>query len=369
MRGSFVLGILGGVFGILVGLVVLVLAGTSEALSPWLGEDTRRIVGQLYVQTFVALLGGVLGIIGGAIGRKIGGVILMLASLFVLVGGGLFGILPFILLLVGGVLSFREAKHEIALSNAEGYGTVGRGKSNTHGLSCPRCSSTDMIKLDDEVYECWNCGLRFKNVREPSRGIFKWIAVSVMFFMLGAILGYGAGSAATTKTITNTVTVDVGVMNTQTIRDQTPGGGLRTVGLTESCQVSFSSRKFEFSILQYIRGKEADDEIQNANPFNPKPETGFEYVLIKIRLSHLSVQGSSDTISIGPYDFILYADGVGYKAEIFLVYPEDKKMLEFVDLFPGGRVEGWILFEVPEKTSLMLTFTPLSIKPQCFIRL
>jgi len=63
---------------------------------------------QLYAQVGIGILGGAMGLVGGAIGKKIGGVLLIVGSFLSLIAGGLFGILPFILLLIGGILALKE---------------------------------------------------------------------------------------------------------------------------------------------------------------------------------------------------------------------------------------------------------------------
>lgn len=108
MRGSFVLGILGGIFGILIGFGVLLFAGLTESFEEVGFLEPSGEVQQLYTQAGVAIFGGILGIAGGAIGRKIGGALLIVGSIMTLLGAGAFGVLPFVLLIIGGVLALRE---------------------------------------------------------------------------------------------------------------------------------------------------------------------------------------------------------------------------------------------------------------------
>jgi len=107
LRNSFVLGILGGIFGILIGFGTLFFGVFVESAERAGLVESRGLGEQLYAQAGVAVIGSILGIIGGAIGRKAGGVLLILGSFMALIGEGLFGILPLILLLLGGILALR----------------------------------------------------------------------------------------------------------------------------------------------------------------------------------------------------------------------------------------------------------------------
>jgi hypothetical protein len=95
MKVSFVLGIMGGIFSLLSGVLVLFLAGASaSSVTPYVAF------------VFVA---GILGIIGGIMGKRTGGIILIVVG----VGGALvalspFSVLSFILMIIGGTLAIRE---------------------------------------------------------------------------------------------------------------------------------------------------------------------------------------------------------------------------------------------------------------------
>jgi hypothetical protein len=85
---SFILGVVGGVFVILV--VLLYTFFTS-------------------VFPYGFLIAGIVGIVGAAVGKKLGGALMIAAGVSALIlGGFLYGILPLILLLVGGIIALRE---------------------------------------------------------------------------------------------------------------------------------------------------------------------------------------------------------------------------------------------------------------------
>lgn len=100
MRRSFLLGVLGGIFSFLMGILAFFVMV--------IGQANGAVDTDLTINVILAFLAGTLGIVGSAIGNKRGGVILVISAVLALIATSLFGIPPFILLLVGGVLAFRE---------------------------------------------------------------------------------------------------------------------------------------------------------------------------------------------------------------------------------------------------------------------
>lgn len=106
VKGSFVSGIIGGIFAILVAMLGVVLTHSVFTIAGPLGSDL------LYTLAGICAVEGFLGITGGVLGKKLGGDLMVAGSVLALIGGILFGfplgVLPFILMLVGGVLALRE---------------------------------------------------------------------------------------------------------------------------------------------------------------------------------------------------------------------------------------------------------------------
>ena len=101
---EMVLGILGGAFGILAALSVAFLGGLGESVGAFGYE-------KLYQSAAAGLLLGILAIIGGAVvnkNNKVSGALMLISAIFGLVAMGLFWVLSFILLLVGGILALRS---------------------------------------------------------------------------------------------------------------------------------------------------------------------------------------------------------------------------------------------------------------------
>jgi hypothetical protein len=97
------LGVSGGIITFIVAGIEIVLGSFGQAFNlPNTGVFPALIA--------LIFIGGTLGIVGGAIGKKGGGIIMIIGGILALIGAGLFGILGLVLLVVGGALAFREAR-------------------------------------------------------------------------------------------------------------------------------------------------------------------------------------------------------------------------------------------------------------------
>jgi len=102
LRSSLGLGIAGGIITFIMAGVEIVVGSFGQAFNlPMAGAFPALIFG--------SMVGGTLGIVGGAIGKIPGGVLMIVGGILALIGAGLFGILGLVLLVVGGGLSFKEA--------------------------------------------------------------------------------------------------------------------------------------------------------------------------------------------------------------------------------------------------------------------
>jgi hypothetical protein len=102
MRSSLALGLAGGIIAFLVGGFEYVFGAFSVAFGIAHGLVLLYLTG-------VSFVGGNMGIVGGAIGNRKGGIIMIIGGALALIGSGIFGILGLVLLVVGGGLAFREA--------------------------------------------------------------------------------------------------------------------------------------------------------------------------------------------------------------------------------------------------------------------
>jgi len=106
VKVSSVFGIIGGIFAVLAAMLGIVVTHSIFIIAGPLGGDL------LYASAGICAVGGFLGIAGGVSGKKLGGALMVVGSICSLTGGILFGfllgVLPFILMLVGGVLTLTE---------------------------------------------------------------------------------------------------------------------------------------------------------------------------------------------------------------------------------------------------------------------
>lgn len=300
-RGSFLLGVIGGVFGILIGIGLLLFGSLVASF----GIIELQ---QVYVLVAFETLGGVLGILAASIGRKTGGIILLVASFMTLIGAGLFGILPFILLLLGGIFAFREVR-----------------------------ATTTPIQ---------------KHALTTGKGKRKWILFGVGIFLLVLILSAATNQAGRTKS-------EDGL--------GPAGDNRKTTGITTQTTafaqvkancVGFLGSRYEVSVVDFIRGEKASKEVFVWGGV----EKGFELVLVKVGFTYLAGQG---LMSIFPTSFKAYVDGVGYSPELFIRLPYDKPRFQYVDLIPGGKTEGWIVFKVPQNREMKIAYEELG--RLCFV--
>jgi len=107
-----VLSILGGISGIVVGLILIVLAFSTNYMDYSHIPDYSYYGPEFWSLLFgvTSLSGGVIGIVSGVIFKyytKIASILALIASVFCLIGGiVIFGIIGFVLLLVAGILGF-----------------------------------------------------------------------------------------------------------------------------------------------------------------------------------------------------------------------------------------------------------------------
>jgi hypothetical protein len=107
MGKAFWIGIIGGIFGILGAVVTIMIQSLSDAFNATSGAS-------LYYNAAGAIIFSIVGIAGGVLEtRKILGAVLMIIGAFgVLISISLFGVLTFILFLVGGILILMQKKEQ-----------------------------------------------------------------------------------------------------------------------------------------------------------------------------------------------------------------------------------------------------------------
>lgn len=117
----------------------------------------------------------------------------------------------------------------------------------------------------------------------------------------------------------------------------------------------FASMGWEVRVLEVVRGDVAAQAMRDANRFNDEAAPGAEYVLVRLHVKSVHPDQASHQIRGG--DFRL----VGSKRTEYMspgqVEPEPRLEAE---VFAGGEVEGWIVFQVAkDEDQLILIWDPL----------
>lgn len=107
MSKAFWLGIIGGIFGILAAVLVVLIGGIGEAFN-------ATGASALYANAAGAFVFSIVGIAGSVLERRklISAALMIVGGLGVLIAISLFGVLSFILFLVGAILILMRKKEE-----------------------------------------------------------------------------------------------------------------------------------------------------------------------------------------------------------------------------------------------------------------
>jgi uncharacterized membrane protein len=109
LRDILALSVIGGVFGMLIAFAISAFGSfvTTMKEYQWFKAGSGE---ELQIRAGVLILGSIIGMVGGAIGRKIGGILLIVSAVMTLFADVIFVILPFTLFVIAGVMAFREKK-------------------------------------------------------------------------------------------------------------------------------------------------------------------------------------------------------------------------------------------------------------------
>jgi|GEM_PF-610050 len=427
MRAGLVLGIVGGILALffsIVGYFVFFLGYTiATSLSGGEAPNPSMYAGLAWSGIF----GSIFSILGGILTarwRKIGVSFMLMGTLLILntlVNGFMFyflNVAPFLLVFSGTVYEFVKRTPSKRIPRVGGTGTVLQPVIISSQMICKNCGAENPLKTKTcracgvRLYEelpgrrcpacnaplklasilgpghimCNVCYSEFQLVSVPGAyrptpeehlfakktkfGRRTKIAVAgVAVFLLFLII---AGFSASTQRqpsqgllTTNTQKTQQPTPTTITTTPATRGSLSNPALVGEPVTVKAYGRTVEITVLDFTRGEEANEEIKNANLFNPSPDEGYEYALVKVRVKYTKGDG---TATIGIFNFKAFVKGSGYDPK-FAIYPQNKPEFKSVTLVQGGVSEGWILFEVPKDDEILVSFSDLFSGPLCFIKL
>jgi len=129
-------------------------------------------------------------------------------------------------------------------------------------------------------------------------------------------------------------------------------------GVTQDQPVPFgqvaTGEDWQIIVLDVLKGDAAWDKIVEENQFNDPPESGMEYIMVRLRARYIGFDEHGDYISDTPFT-IRTNSGTEFEAPSLV----DPKPTLADTVYPGGEVDGWIVLNAPEKTkNLMVFFSP-----------
>lgn len=122
------------------------------------------------------------------------------------------------------------------------------------------------------------------------------------------------------------------------------------------------SEGYGVTLLDSIQGRAAADEIARADPSNPPPPAGEEYVLVRLRVRNT---GGSGAITVAPTNFGLTATAGRLYPAAPVIGPQPELR---GDVVPGGELEGWVALSVAEgETDRRLVLLPgIGVDPETY---
>jgi len=125
--------------------------------------------------------------------------------------------------------------------------------------------------------------------------------------------------------------------------------GSRVRSMVELGSVYSNIYDIAITVLETVRGPEAMDRLEDADPgINPPPE-GFEYVLARIKFEHKG-RYITDTLSFplgdDPLQWVALASDLTEYEGVTITVPEPALVGR---VNPGDSKEGWVAFAVDRK--------------------
>ena len=103
---------------------------------------------------------------------------------------------------------------------------------------------------------------------------------------------------------------------------------------------------WEVSILEVIRGEQAMAMVSEANPTNPEPEAGYEYLAARLRMGYWSDDATIASIAIDQFSSLTSA-GETIPPVQLRVTSDQRHNWVSATFFPGGMLEAWTVVSVP----------------------
>lgn len=123
-------------------------------------------------------------------------------------------------------------------------------------------------------------------------------------------------------------------------------------------RASFRPQKSEVTLLEVVRGKDAQTMVTQWNQFNEIAEEGKEYLVVKFSIKLISTPDESAR-RYDKYDFSVYsAEGVEYNQ--YLAVASESPALS--NTYPGGTTTGYVPFMIDKGDDPMIVFNQFDSK-------
>lgn len=180
----------------------------------------------------------------------------------------------------------------------------------------------------------------------------------IIFIFLASVVATGCASSdgsgvQNVKTSENTSNVENAAPEEQT----TPavnGSYEKPASMGETVVLTSTGNTFEVSILDAIRGENANYLVKSTNEFNEVPASGYEYLFVKAKVAYTEGKDPKD---VSYLNFKAYCDGAEVQ-QPSIVYPNEYMQLATGNLMQGANKEGWIAFTVPQGKKVVIAFQP-----------
>lgn len=180
----------------------------------------------------------------------------------------------------------------------------------------------------------------------------------IIFIFLASVMAAGCASSDGSGVQNVKKSEDTSKVENATSEEQTTqavrGSYKNPASMEETVVLTSTGHTFEVSILDFIRGEQANYLVKNANQFNDVPSSEYEYLLVKARVAYTE---GEDPTNVGYLHFKAYGDGVEMQ-QPSIVYPNEYRKLDTGNLMPGGNKEGWVAFMVPQGKEIVIAFQP-----------
>ena len=218
------------------------------------------------------------------------------------------------------------------------------------------CSIKGKTEFDDEIYVKDPNG---KTVYQRSGEIrYPYSTGYLRYFSFKPKLNWKDGEYEITYKTLNLITGEK-IMRKVKFDLYTPIGysivKAASIGRTVEFNFSISGNEYhaKATVLEVKRGSSALGLVKSVSQYNPDPGDGYEYLAVKIRFELLN---GAKAYRISQNYFTVYVNGVGYDYawEVNSPRPELNGKL-----IPPSKIEGWIVFEIPENSKPVLSFNDL----------